>query len=136
MNTTGIRSALCLLLLMLVTLWLGWLPLHHTNAQDTGSLETECVVVASATSFVVPPSLTPQEYCKVLVALVGNEWLQAAKLEASIILANNNDVRLAAAEAEIVALKVLVAALQSPIDYQPQIDAINTKLAGVATALQ
>ena len=110
---------------------------EYTTAQSgTGALETECVALASASSTIIPSGLTAAEFCKVLVALVGNEWDKAAKLEATIIVVNDHDVRLIAAEATIVQLQADVAALQAQIFLQPQIDAINTKLANMAAALQ
>ena len=136
MNTTGKRWVRFWLFLMTVTLLLGWYYAKPTRAQSTGSLETECVAVASASSFILPAGLTAAEYCKVLVALLGTEWEKAVKLEAAIVLVNDHDVRLAAAEATIVQLQADVAALQTQTSLQPQIDAINSKLAGVATALQ
>ena len=130
-NTTGKRMGLCLLFLTMATLWWGWFSAKPIHAQDTASLETECVAVASASSFILPTGLTAAEYCKVLVALLGEEWEKAAKLEATIIVVNDHDVRLAAAESAIAVLQA-----QNTDTLQPQIDAINTKLAGVATALQ
>jgi hypothetical protein len=108
----------------------------YTPAQNTGTLEADCVALATAGAFVVPSTVTPEEACKVLVAFLGQQWNDKAQVQATINLVSEHDVRLVAAEAEIVALKVLVAALQSPIDYQPQIDAINAKLLNVADALQ
>ncbi len=101
------------------------------SSQNTGSLEAECVVLASASTNIVPAGLEPQEFCKVIVALFGNEWDKAAKLEATMIVVNDHDVRLAAAESAIAVLQA-----QNPASLQPQIDAINTKLADVVAALQ
>lgn len=129
MNTIGKRTALCLLFLTMVLLWWGWFYAKPTHAQDTASLETECVAVVSASSTIIPPTLTAEEFCKVTVALVGNEWQKAVKLEATMVVVNDHAVRLAAAEDAI-------AALQTQISLQPQIDAINSKLANVANALQ
>ncbi|KKN66898.1 hypothetical protein LCGC14_0466730 [marine sediment metagenome] len=131
MNITGKQTALCLLFLTMATLWWGLFSAEPIQAQSTGSLETECVAVVSADSSIAPPTVTPQEFCKVLVALVGNEWTKAAKLQATILVVNDHDVRLAAAEAAIAALQA-----QSSATLQPQIDAISTKLANVANALQ
>ncbi len=103
----------------------------YTPAQDTGSLETECVTLATAGAFVVPEGLTPQEYCKAGVAFLGSEWLKAIQLQAVITIADDLAIRMAAAEAEIIALKG-----QSSATLQPQIDAINVKLANMAAALQ
>lgn len=99
------------------------------KSQNTGSLETECVVVASASSSIVPASLTPQEFCKVTVALLGNEWLKAFQLQAVILVADANAVSIAQLQAD-------VAALQTQTSLQPQINAINTKLANMAAALK
>ncbi len=129
MNTTGTRLALCLLLLTMVAVCWGSFFAESTHAQDTGSLEAECVVLASASSIIVPETLTSQEFCKVIVAVLGQAWMNAAKLEGTILLANDNAARLTAAEAEIVVLK-------TQTSLQPQIDAINAKLLGVANALQ
>jgi hypothetical protein len=131
MNTTGKRMALCLLFSMMAMLWWGWFSVKPTHAQSTASLETECVAVASASSFILPTGLTAAEYCKVLVALLGEEWQKAAKLEATIIVVNDLAIRLAAAEAAIAALQAL-----NTDTLQPQIDAINAKLANMAVALQ
>jgi hypothetical protein len=134
MNTTVKRLALCSLFLMM----LGWglLVPGSSHAQDTGSLETECLALATAGSFVVPAPLTAQEFCHVMVAVLGEEWSKAAKLEATIIVVNDHDVRLAAAEAIITQLQAEIAALQAQGSVQPQIDAINVKLADVAAILQ
>ncbi len=131
MNTIGKRTGLCLLFLMMAMLWWGWFSAKPTHAQDTASLETECVALASASSTIIPPTLTAAEFCKVLVALVGNEWDKAAKLESTMIVVNDHDVRLVAAESAIAALQD-----QNPASLQPQIDAINSKLVNVANALQ
>ncbi|KKM63145.1 hypothetical protein LCGC14_1514460 [marine sediment metagenome] len=104
---------------------------EYTPAQSTDSLETECVAFISSGTFTVPASLTPQELCKVVVALFGNEWEKAAKLQATILVVNDHDIRLAAAEAAIAALQA-----QDTATLQPQIDAINAKLANMAAALQ
>ena len=105
---------------------------EYTTAQSgTGALETECVALASASSTIIPSGLTAAEFCKVLVALVGNEWDKAAKLESTIIVVNDHDVRLASAEAAIAVLQA-----QNTATLQLQIDVINTKLANVANALQ
>ena len=71
-----------------------------------------------------------------MVALFGNEWEKAAKLEATIIVVNDHDVRLTATEATITQLQADLAALQAQGAVQPQIDAINVKLANMAVALQ
>ena len=71
-----------------------------------------------------------------MVALLGNEWQKAAKLEATILVVNEMFDRLAVTETTIVQLQSDVTALQTQTSLQPQIDAINTKLASVATALQ
>ena len=128
-NTTGKRLALCLLFSTMVIFWRGSFSAESIQAQSTGSLETECVAVASASSFIVPPTVTPEEYCKVLVALAGNEWVKAAEQRAHKLVIDDLAVRMAAAEAAI-------AVLQTQTSLQPQIDVINTKLAGAATALQ
>ena len=135
-NTTGKRLGLCLLFLTMATLWWGWSSYQPVYAQNTGSLETECVAVALQDTTIVPPSLTPQEWCKALVAMVGNEWLKATEQRATKLVVDGLSLRLAAAEATIVQLQSDVAALQTQTSLQPQIDAINTKLAGAATALQ
>lgn len=70
------------------------------------------------------------------MAILGNEWEKAFKLEATILVVNDLAVRLAAAEATIVQLQSDVAALQTQTSLQPQIDAINAKLVSAATALQ
>lgn len=135
MNTTGKRWVrFWLLLTMAIACW-GLFFASPIHPQDTTPLETECVVMASASSTIVPATLTPQEYCKVLMALVGNEWLKAAKLEATILAVNDHDVRLAAAEATIAQLQADLALLQTQTSLQPQIDAINTKLADMAAVL-
>ena len=131
MNITGKRMALCLLFLTMATLWWGWFSAKPTHAQDTASLETECVAVVSASSTIIPPTLTAQEFCKVTVALVGNEWQKAVKLEATMTVVNDHAVRLAAAEDAIAALQE-----QSSSTLQPQIDALNATVAGVRAALQ
>ncbi len=131
MNTTGKRWVRFWLFLMTVTLLLAWNSAKPTHAQDTASLETECVAVVSASSFILPEGLTAEEYCKVIVAVLGEEWSKAAKLEATIIVVNELAVRLAAAEADIAALQA-----QNTSTLQPQIDAINAKLANVSAALQ
>ena len=136
MNTTGKRWAVCLLFLMTATFWWAWFSAEPARAQDTGSLEAECVAVVSASSTIIPPTLTAQEFCKVIIALWGNEWEKAAKLDATIIVVNDHDVRLVAAETTIVQLQAEVAVLQAQTSLQPQIDAINTKLANMAAALQ
>ncbi len=136
MNTIGKRWAVCLLFLTMVVLWWGWLSEKSLHAQSTGSLETECVATVSASSTIIPPTLTAQEFCKVMVALLGNEWQKAAKLEATILVVNEMFDRLAVTETTIVQLQSDVTALQTQTSLQPQIDAINTKLASVATALQ
>lgn len=136
MNTTGKRWALCLLFLTMATLWWAWFYEKPIHAQETGSLETECVALASASSFMIPSALTAEEYCKVMVALLGNEIEKAAKLQATILAVNDHDVRLAAAEVTITQLRAEVAALQTQTSLQPQIDAINVKLANMAAALQ
>ena len=121
------------------------------HAQDTTQLEAECVVFISAGGFSVPDTLTPQELCKALVALFGNEWVKAAKLEATMAVVNDLATRLAAAEATIAQLLADLGAVQAqiidnttritaleaaPINFQTQIAAINTKLANMAAALQ
>jgi hypothetical protein len=131
MNTTGKRLALCSLFLTMATLWWGWSSYQPAYAQNTGSLETECVAVASLDTTIVPPNLTAQEWCKALVAMVGNEWMKAVELRAVIAVADDLAVRMAAAESAIAALQA-----QSSATLQPQIDAINTKLANAAVALQ
>lgn len=120
MNITGKRLVLCLLFLTLTAVLYSGLE-SSIYAQGTASLETECVAFASATSILPPPPLTAEEYCKALVAVLGEEWAKAVKLEATIIVVNGHDVRLAAAEAAIAEL-------------QSQIDAINAKLASIAAA--
>lgn len=101
------------------------------SSQNTGSLEAECVALASASTNIVPAGLEPQEFCKVIVALFGNEWEKAAKLEATMIVVNNHDVRLAAAEDAIDVLQA-----QDTTALQPQIDSINIRLGNAAAALQ
>ena len=131
MNTTGKRWVLCCLFLTMATLWWGWFSEKPIHAQDTASLETECVAVVSASSTIIPPTLTAEEFCKVTVALVGNEWQKAVKLEATIIVVNDHDVRLAAAESAIAALQA-----QNPASLQPQIDGIKAQMAAAGAALQ
>ena len=46
-----------------------------------------------------------------------------------------HEVRLLAIEQAIVSLEAQIAALQTPVDYQPQIDAINATLASVKAAI-
>ena len=138
MNTTGKRTALCLLFLTMVTLWWGYSFDQPAHAQDMASLEAECVVLVSANSSIAPTSVSAQELCKVGVALLGNEWMKAIKLEATILAVNELNDRLVIAEAEIAALKAQSpAAFQTQIDtMQSQLNGIDLKLTNVATALQ
>lgn len=115
----------------------------NISSQNTGSLEAECVVLASASSSIVPASLTPQEFCKVTVALLGNEWRKTIRLEATVVVVNGLSERMVLVDTTIVqlagdlqALRTDVTALQTQTSLQPQIDAINTKLANMAAALQ
>ncbi len=150
MNTTLKRLALCLLFSTAVALGWGLVSPNPSHAQDTTQLEAECVVVASASTNIVPASITPQEFCKVLVAVLGNEWEKAVKLEATILVVNNLSARAVVVDTTIVQLagdiqglrtdvtqlQIDIAALQTQGAVQPQIDAINTKLANMAAALQ
>lgn len=139
MNITGKRLALCLLsLTMALLLSASWLY-QPVSAQDTGSLEAECVAVVSADGTIAPASLTPQEYCKAVIALVGNEWMKAIKLEATISAVNELNDRLTVVEQAIAAWDEPpdIDALQQQIAVlQQEINAINSKLANVANALQ
>ncbi|KKL62643.1 hypothetical protein LCGC14_2183170, partial [marine sediment metagenome] len=69
---------------------------------------------------------------------VGNEWMKAIKLEATILAVNELNDRLEDAEATLLTLQAEIATLQAqnPASLQPQIDAINVKLANVSIALQ
>ena len=130
MNITGKRWNRSWVLWATATILLALLSAGlNLKSQNTGFLEAECVVVASASSSIVPASLTPQEFCKVTVALLGNEWLKAFQLQAVILVADANAVAIAQIQADL-------AALQTQTSLQPQIDAINTKLADVVAALQ
>ena len=152
MNTTGKRWKRSLVFSVMVTtlLALSFVRPANISSQNTGSLETECVALASASSSIVPASLTPQEFCKVVVALIGNEWLKAAKLEATadvvdvlsarMVVVDTTIVQLAgdigALRTDVTQLQIDIAALQAQGAVQPQIDAINAKLANMAAALQ
>ena len=145
MNTIGKRWRLSLVFwTMAITLSALWfVGPASISSQNTGSLETECVALASASSNIVPESLTPQEFCKVTVALLGNEWRKAVRLEATADVVDVLSARMVVVDTTIVqlagdiqALRTDVTALQTQISLQPQIDAINTKLANMATALQ
>ena len=152
MNTTGKRWRLSLVFWTMVTtlLALWFVRPASISSQNTGSLEADCVALASASTSIVPASLTPQEFCKVVVALIGNEWLKAAKLEATadvvdvlsarMVVVDTTIVQLAgdigALRTDVTQLQIDIAALQAQGAVQPQIDAINAKLANMAEALQ
>ena len=70
----------------------------------------------------------------VLAGMVRNVQM----LDLTMLGLNNHEARLVTIEAVIAQIQADIAVLQeqNPASLQPQIDAINTKLAGVATALQ